>query len=42
MSDNVEADNPEGEYVKPSNLCPYMKKKNLEKILYCLKNDKMI
>jgi len=39
MSDNVEADNPEVEFVKPCNLCPYMKKINLEKIFNCLKNE---
>jgi quinolinate synthase len=39
MSDNVEADNPEVEFVKPCNLCPYMKKINLQKILDCLKNE---
>jgi quinolinate synthase len=39
MSDNVEADNPEVEFVKPCNLCPYMKKINLEKILNCLENE---
>ena len=39
MSDTVEADNPEVEFVKPCNLCPYMKKINLEKILDCLKNE---
>ena len=39
MSDNVEADNPGVEFVKPCNLCPYMKKINLEKILDCLKNE---
>jgi len=39
MSDNVEADNPEVEFIKPCNLCPYMKKINLEKILDCLKNE---
>ena len=26
MSDNVEADNPNVEFIKPCNLCPYMKK----------------
>jgi quinolinate synthase len=26
MSENVEADYPEVEFVKPCNLCPYMKK----------------
>jgi quinolinate synthase len=39
MSDNVEADNPEVEFVKPCNLCPYMKNINLEKILDCLQNE---
>jgi len=39
MSDNVEADNPDVEFVKPCNLCPYMKKINLEKILDCLENE---
>jgi quinolinate synthase len=39
MSDNVEADNPGVEFIKPCNLCPYMKKINLEKILDCLKNE---
>ena len=39
MSDNVEADNPEVEFIKPCNLCPYMKKINLEKILDCLENE---
>lgn len=39
MSDNVEADNPNVLFIKPCNLCPYMKKINLEKILDCLEND---
>ena len=39
MSDNVEADNPNVSFIKPCNLCPYMKKISLEKILDCLKND---
>jgi quinolinate synthase len=39
MSDNVQADNPNVEFIKPCNLCPYMKKISLEKILDCLKND---
>ena len=39
MSDNVEADNPNVEFIKPCNLCPYMKKITLEKILDCLKNE---
>ena len=39
MSDNVQADNPNVEFIKPCNLCPYMKKINLQKILDCLKNE---
>ena len=40
MSDNVESDNPNVEFIKPCNLCPYMKKIDLEKILDCLENEK--
>ena len=39
MSDNVEADNPNVSFIKPCNLCPYMKKINLKKILECLENE---
>ena len=39
MSDNVEADNPNVSFIKPCNLCPYMKKIDLKKILDCLEND---
>ena len=39
MSDNVEADNPNVSFIKPCNLCPYMKKIDLEKILDCLEKD---
>ena len=39
MSDNVSADNPKVSFIKPCNLCPYMKKIDLEKILDCLEND---
>ena len=39
MSDNVEADNPNVSFIKPCNLCPNMKKIDLEKILDCLEND---
>ena len=31
MSDNVQADNPNVEFIKPCNLCPYMKKITLQK-----------
>ncbi len=39
MSDNVEADNPNVSFIKPCNLCPYMKKIDLEQILDCLETD---
>ena len=39
MRDNVEADNPKVSFIKPCNLCPYMKKINLRKILDCLENE---
>ncbi len=37
MSDNVAADNPDVEFVRPCNLCPHMKKITLGNILDCLK-----
>jgi len=39
MSDNVQSDNPNVEFIKPCNLCPYMKKITLNKILNCLENE---
>ena len=39
MSDNVQVENPNVEFIKPCNLCPYMKKITLPKILDCLKNE---
>jgi quinolinate synthase len=39
MSDNVQIDNPNVEFIKPCNLCPYMKKITLPKILDCLENE---
>ena len=39
MSDNVQVDNPNVEFIKPCNLCPHMKKITLPKILDCLKNE---
>ena len=39
MSDNVQVENPKVEFVKPCNLCPYMKKITLPKILNCLENE---
>ena len=40
MSDNVQIDNPNINFIKPCNLCPHMKKIELPKILDCLKNYK--
>ena len=39
MSDNIQVENPNVEFVKPCNLCPYMKKITLKKIFNCLKNE---
>ena len=39
MSDNVQIENPNVQFIKPCNLCPHMKKITLPKILDCLKNE---
>ncbi len=39
MSDNLQVENPKVEFVKPCNLCPYMKKITLPKILNCLEKE---
>ncbi len=39
MSDNVEVENPNVQFIKPCNLCPYMKKITLPKILNCLEKE---
>jgi quinolinate synthase len=39
MSDNVQVENPKVEFIKPCNLCPYMKKITLPKILECLEKE---
>ena len=39
MSDNVEVENPNVKFIKPCNLCPYMKTITLPKILNCLENE---
>ena len=39
MSDNVQVENPKVQFIKPCNLCPYMKKITLPKILECLENE---
>ncbi len=36
MSDNVAAENPDVDFVRPCNLCPHMKRITLENILDCL------
>ncbi len=38
MSDNVAAENPDVEFVKPCNLCPHMKRITVENIYDCLVN----
>ncbi len=39
MSDNIQVENPNVEFIKPCNLCPHMKKITLKKIFDCLKNE---
>jgi len=39
MSDNVQVDNPNVRFIRPCNLCPYMKKISLQKILGCLEKE---
>ena len=39
MSDNVQVENPNVKFIKPCNLCPYMKKITLKKIYNCLENE---
>ena len=39
MSDNVQVENPKVEFIKPCNLCPYMKTITLPKILDCLEKE---
>ena len=39
MSDNDQVENPNVEFIKPCNLCPYMKKITLPKILDCLEKE---
>ncbi|PHX89405.1 MAG: quinolinate synthase [Pelagibacteraceae bacterium] len=39
MSDNVQVENPNVDFIKPCNLCPHMKKITLPKILDCLENE---
>jgi len=39
MSDNVQVNNPKVQFIKPCNLCPYMKTISLPKILECLERE---
>ena len=39
MSDNVQIDNPNVQFIRPCNLCPYMKTISLPKILECLEKE---
>jgi quinolinate synthase len=39
MSDNIQVENPNVEFIRPCNLCPHMKKITLPKILACLENE---
>jgi len=39
MSDNVQIENPNVQFIKPCNLCPHMKTITLPKILDCLENE---
>ena len=39
MSDNVQIENPNVQFIKPCNLCPHMKKITLNKVYDCLKNE---
>ena len=39
MSDNVQVDNPNVEFIRPCNLCPHMKKITLPKVLEFLENE---
>ena len=39
ISDNVQVDNPNVQFIRPCNLCPYMKTISLPKILACLEKE---
>tara|TARA_X000000368_G_scaffold282939_1_gene224618 strand:- start:1410 stop:2399 length:990 start_codon:yes stop_codon:yes gene_type:complete len=39
MSDNIQVENPNVQFIRPCNLCPHMKKITLPKILDCLENE---
>ena len=39
MSDNVQVDNPNVQFIRPCNLCPHMKRISLQKVLECLEKE---
>tara|TARA_Y100000591_G_scaffold222714_1_gene194075 strand:+ start:303 stop:1271 length:969 start_codon:yes stop_codon:yes gene_type:complete len=39
MSDNIQIENPKVDFIKPCNLCPFMKKITLKKIYHCLEKE---
>ena len=39
MSDNIQVENPNVEFIRPCNMCPHMKKITLPKILDCFENE---
>jgi quinolinate synthase len=39
MSDNIQVENPNVEFIRPCNMCPHMKKITLPKILDCLEKE---
>ena len=39
MSDNVQVNNPNVQFIKPCNLCPHMKTITLPKVLDCLEKE---
>ncbi len=39
MSDNVQVENPNVQFIKPCNLCPHMKKITLNKVYDCLRKE---
>ena len=39
MSDNVQIDNPNVQFIRPCNLCPHMKRITLPKVLDCLEKE---
>jgi quinolinate synthase len=40
MADNIQAENPDVEFIKPCRMCPHMKRMTLPKILETLRHGK--